>query len=138
MKQDEPYSFRFPLPGPPPEGEGVNRPNGRSIRLSAVTGSHRFEPVEYSHKAFLCGESGVYGQTLTLGLRGIAGLAGSSCLYRQRDRLESGPQRAVFFPELDKALLQDGDILLLEKQQPQRRGDHAGQYNDGETEYKSC
>ena len=48
MKQDGPYSLRFPLPGPPPEGEGVNRPNGRSIRLSAVTGSHWLEPVEYS------------------------------------------------------------------------------------------
>ena len=31
-----------PLPNPPPEGEGVNQPHGRSIRLSAGTGSCRF------------------------------------------------------------------------------------------------
>jgi len=33
---------------PPPEGEGVDRPDGRSIRLSAVTRSHRLWPVAYS------------------------------------------------------------------------------------------
>jgi hypothetical protein len=32
------------------EGEEVNRPNGRSIRLLAVTRSHRLEPVEYSQE----------------------------------------------------------------------------------------
>jgi len=59
-------------------------------------------------------------------------------MFRQCDRLEPGPKRPVFFPEIDDALLQHGDILLLEKQQSYRRGDHAGQYYDRETECKSC
>ena len=59
-------------------------------------------------------------------------------MLRQRDRLEPGPKCLVFFPEIADALLQHGDILLFEKQQPYRRRDHAGQYNDGETECKSC
>ena len=59
-------------------------------------------------------------------------------MLRQRDRFEPGSKRPVFFPEIDDALLQHGDILLFEKQQPYRCRDHAGQYNDGKTECKSC